>query len=389
MAQGQWTNKLKKWIAEVKGDDGYFVYELNPSRENTSEIYQFSSSTQAGIVDQVSLFMAFREYQESRKLSPSWKQFEDNFMNCFPAAAGKSRNFGADATIPWGRDASEKPKFKVLFPTDSDAQTDQNNFYIWCIEFWPNRKIEDESYLLIGFLNEVMQQCVQIMQLRQTVEGLNHVLGLPQTEHLKRAPKVGLSITIIFSNYKTPPFRKNRFRPDYLERQVTVPWIKRTSLNYSNIRSICGGNNGLTWGRDRATAYVALSDDQFPENKKGMPQVWCGGNSVAQAKRNIKKLLELSDCKIISLSSSGKDYREGTEASRTRLTEPESYTVYPCYFTIENSRIVSEGIAPNASSGKRILLGKLDSKRNRFPLWSEQSPTGWEEAIEELTRWGN
>lgn len=384
-----WTKKVKDKLDELRDDDGYYVYEVMPSRR-TQEKYQFSSSTSAGLVDQISLFNAFAEYNRTSLLAPNWKRFEDNFIDCFPAAVDKSLNFGT-AQTPWGRNKSDRPKFKILYPTDPEAVTDETNRVIWLIEFWPNRSILEESYLLYGYLNDVIIQTIQIMQISGLTANLNHVLGLPITEHLKIAPKVGLTLQINFSNYKDPPWYKSAQRPDYIKHQVSIPFLKRSAANsYQTIRNACGGSNGINWGRERATAYVALSTDQYPANKKGCPQVWCGGGSEAQAKSNIKQLLQLSESIIISFNKSGKDYREGTEAKRLQEEIPsQSYKVYPNVAWIENTRIVEAGTPRNSTPARKILMGKLNKKTNRFRLDFTSEPLGFTQAMNELLTWEN
>lgn len=383
-----WQSKLKQKLDELRDDDGYFVYDLNPDKAQPKERYQFSSSTTAGLVNQISSFLALREYHESKRVWANWEEFEKAFILCFPSAANKSAHWGNEQN-PWGRPAADRPKFQVLQPPGADTDRENSNNSLWIIEFWPIRSAEEDSHLLIGNLSEVINQTIEIMQMIKVTENLYHVNGDFLTEHLKRAPKVGLTIKITFSNYKEPPFFKSSQRPDYIKHEVQVPFCKKAVLqNYALLKSICGGTAGLEWGRRRATAYIALDEDDYPSNKKGMPQLWCGGSTDAEAKKNVKQLMQITEAKIINLTNSGADYREGVNAQRLQDEIPQtSYKIYPAFFTIENTKIVEAGSPRNATPAKKTLLGKLNKKRNKFWLWFQREPIGYQEAITELTRW--
>ena len=380
-----WTSKVKKKLEELRDDDGYYVYEVELNRR-TQEKYQFSSSTTAGIVDQISLFNGLAEYGRIANLAPSWKRFEDNFIDCFPAAVGKSNNWGT-AQTPWGRSRSQRPLFKILYPTDPEAPSDESGRILWLIEFWPNREVKEESFLIYGYINDVIRQVFTIIQTIQATENLNHVLGLPVTDHIKRSPKTGLTFKITFSNYKDPPWYKSKKRQDYVEHQVSIPFIKRSMLNYQKIRTACGGSSGLVWGKRTCLAYVIPNGYRGDNSIIGLPQVWVQGDDERTAEKNLLSLLTLSDSEIVSITDSSKSYRQGINSRRIPQETNNSYIVYANKLWVENKKIVEEGSSINASEAKKVLLGRMNSKRNRFTLNNEEEPPYFESDLNALSIW--
>lgn len=358
---------------------GYDVVEVTPDRDKKDEIYQLAGGT-TGIAHQISQFMATREYIEDKFSEPEFKNFADNFELGFPSIKGLSPNFGKGLGVnPWNKDYDNRPRFNDLTPRNSDGKRSSRFLYV---EFWPDRKKEDESYLLIGSMTLVIQQIQQIWHFKQLTEGLGQWLGYPPTEWLRRRPNQGLTVEIVLANYPNPPFYKSTERKDFKAAQISIPFFQKPNLNYDIIRAACGGNGGLTWGKHRAIAWVADDLDLYPKNKKGMPQMSACGSSYEAAKSNLKRFITLAGVKIASMSHNEIDKSEGVD--KTPSLQGDTYKMYPVHMFIMNSRLLT---FDNPTEAKKTRLGKLDTKKNKLPLWYQKKPEHWDERVNELTTW--
>ena len=380
MSEGQqiprsWQRRVIEKIGAAEGP-GFSVYELKPDRSKDNEVYQLSG-TEEGVAQQISLFLALREYFESKNTNFDWKKFEEEFEKGFILASFMPNT--TPTIQPWGNFYSERPKFKELWG-NIDAQAKGYFGY----DFWPNRENESDRYKLVGSsLAEIANQAIQIMHQQELLKNVQRVIGAPVTEYLRHAPRANVSLTIYLSTFKDPPF--NFRRRGYLQKSVTIPYPRRDALTYANLRAVCGSSAGLGWGIHRAVAWVADDIERFPKGK-GAPQMWASGSSKAEAIKNLKSFMTLLEpgVKILRTNYSETELEEGTIAQDATRGNLRNYKVYPERLTVNNARLVS---LASQQQGLRTLAGKLNTKHNDLPLWQERQPSGWGQHLADFLRW--
>lgn len=380
MPNPTWQSRIIYLLNERQGSTKYEVWDIQPDREK-EEIYQLAGSDQ-GIAHQASLFLATREYLEGKLGTFKIKDFINNFEDCWPADSNKSAAWTANGRA-WKLPKKNRPKLKILnqelatgttFPKEKVPDEGY-----WRFEFWPDRDIEEESYLLGGSLIEIQSQAFRIMHLRQLLDGVARVIGEPPTNRERRLPSVGSKLYIYLNKKKKPRFNKN-------EAYISIPFPNPAKLTYANIRAACGGDGGLGWGKEKAIAWVIPSRAELANypGGKNAPQMHAHGSSMNEAIENLKKFLTLSSGYVIRTNWSRTDPNSGIIAEDPDRLNNLSYRVYPRRCTLMNSRLLRMN---QDIDGVKTAIGKIDSKENDLPLYYSAEPAGWGNAIREILRW--
>ena len=240
------------------------------------------------------------------------------------------------------------------------------------VELTPNRQAEEERLILSGTETEIQTQMMAAMATHNLID--NRDVGMWVGEPLRwdmRNKPPRFAIRIQFFNNPTPPFYSGG--ETVREVTCTIPGIKRSKLDWETIKEACGGNNGYTWGRFLATANLENDQGEFA----GKMMIY--GGSENEAEKQLKRLLELSDYTIQTLSIT-EERREGKRANNRQLYK-ESTQVYPAYLTIINTEKVFR-----EDQGDVTLQGTYKRRRDKILLWTPSKPPGFEEQIQELVR---
>lgn len=376
---------LKKAVDKL--DDalkvGHDVAEVVPNTTSAStkkQIFQFAGS-KAEIASQVSAFMA--NYELSQSLfgisPPDFEKWCETFEAAFsdaPVTTINSKVFG-DKIKPWNRDRNNRPKIKILNKLGESLN------YIWA-EFYPDWDNKEEAYFITGTPFMCVQQIMNIWNTKQIIENgdFAQLLGYPPSEYIKKRPTIGLSVVFVLWNYKSPQIWRitgeKKKKPK--RAQISIPFAKRSSLKYEAIRAALGGSTGLNWGDSNCIAWVADDLDNYPKNKKGMPQMQCKGNSYNDAKSRLKNLLQFTDAKVVSMSGNKLDKEEDLNPTNN---SNQVIKMFPIFMYVMNSRILNF----SSPEGRETRLGRLDTNKNRIELYHETKPRDFDRRLDELFKW--
>lgn len=277
----------------------------------------------------------------------------------------------------WGQGFKNRPRIKEL---NEQADAQQIEGYR-VVEFFPDRENKDESYLLMGSPLALMSQVSLIMNLHLMSRiggGDSAWLGYPLDEYLRAKPRTGVTIQIILTTYKRPPYYQIGSKW-FSKRHVTIPLVDRSKITYQAIRNACGGSQGQSWGEWSARAYVSLD-----EESKGIHQMVCGGSSEATAIRNLEKFLEFTQCKVRKITANKIDYTKGDVARDPDRARYSNFDVYPAWMSIWNTKLVQLDDARR--DGKKTLSGRMLSKHNKLFLYPEREPDNWSSTVRELLK---
>lgn len=276
----------------------------------------------------------------------------------------------------WGQTFNNRPRIKEL-----NEQVDAQRIEGYrVVEFFPDRDKEDESYILFGTPMELMTQISFMMNLHIMMRkmDLGAWVGYPLDEYLREKPRVSISVQIILTTYKRPPYYKLGDKW-FSKRRVTIPLVDKSKLTYQAIRNACGGNAGQNWGEYSARAYISLD-----ETTKGIHQVVAGGSTEEKAKQNLKKFLAFTEGKLRGMTVSKVDYSEGDRASDPDKARYNSFDVYPAWITVWNSKLVA--LDDKKHNGKKTLSGKMISKENKLFIYTDKEPLGWTKIVNDITK---
>ena len=194
-------------------------------------------------------------------------------------------------------------------------------------------------------------------------------MGQTTNEYVRAKPQA-LKLKVLFYSVKEPPWRMSG-SGDITKATYNVPFISRTKMDWTTIKTACGGNNGYLWGRFRCTANISDSNGNIRQM-----QVY--GSTENDAEQRLKALLALSEGSIVTLTTA-EEKKEGRRAA-DKLMYKETTRIYPAYFTIVNSeKIISE-------SHNATLNGNYFRSKGRVPLWTETEPPDAADTIRETLR---
>lgn len=276
----------------------------------------------------------------------------------------------------WGQGLENRPRIREV-NVEPNAQSDQG---YRIVEFFPNRDNKDESYLFFGTPIELRMQIAIFMNFSVMLRGMDvgAWLGYPIDEYLRMKPRSGITLQIILTTYKNPPYYQlgNQW---FSQRQVTIPNVEKSKVTYEAIRNACGGSQGQNWGEWSARAY--LVDEDAP---KGIRQMVAGGSTEQGAKENLKKFLNFTQCKVTRITVNKIDYTQGNDKNDPDREKYNSFKVYPAWISILNTKLV----ALNAKNHgiKKTLSGKQLGKKNKLYIFMDKKPAYWQSQLEEVTQ---
>lgn len=194
---------------------------------------------------------------------------------------------------------------------------------------------------------------------------IGEFVGQGMNEHVRSQPQA-LKLKLLFYSVQNPPWRPPQ--GELVRATYNVPFLNKAKINWTTIKSACGGDNGYMWGRFRCTANISDKDGNIRQM-----QVY--GASENEAEQRLKTLLTLSEGQIVTLTNA-EEKKEGKRAT-DKLLYKESTRVYPAYFTLVNSKKII------AESHNATLSGNYYRSRSRVALWTDSKPPDADEIIQE------
>lgn len=299
----------------------------------------------------------------------------DNWINDFEDGFNRFEKINPNFKQQyWGQGFNSRPRVKEL-NEEADAQAVEG---YRVVEFFPDRDIKDESYMLFGTPIELMSQISYFMNLSIMNKGrdIGTFLGYPLEESLRLKPRTGVTVVIFLTTYERPPFYK-RSAKWFSKHQVTIPDVDKRKLTYKNIRDACGGASGQDWGEWTARAYLSGNDDDKPINK-----MVASGNTEAKAKENLKKFLYFTKLTVRGFSVNKIDYSEGERSKDPDKAKYLNFNVYPAWMSVLNSNLVKLDDARR--NGKKTISGRMLSKHNKMFIYQQLQPKDFASNLNEV-----
>lgn len=276
----------------------------------------------------------------------------------------------------WGQGIANRPRIREL-NIEADAQINQG---YRVIEFFPDRDNKDDSYLFFGTPSEIRMQVATFMNFSVMLRNVDigAFLGYPLDEYLRAEPRTGITIQVVLTYKKQPPFnlKSTTLTPQHW---VTIPLVDKSLISYSALRNACGGDAGQNWGEWSARAY--LSSDDSP---KGIRQMVARGATETLAKKNLKAFLKFTTCKTIRITANRIDYDEGNDVKNPNKAKLSSYEVYPGWISVWNSKLIA--ISATTKGGTPTASGKKIGKRSKLFIYMKKEPTGWLAQFNEVSK---
>lgn len=283
----------------------------------------------------------------------------DNFITDWELQFPDVVKINPELRIP---DPTERPRLKE-HNEEGDAIGEEG---YRLIEYFPNRNVENESFLAFGTPGEIRTQIVIIHALWRMVQTLGDGwIGFPFPDWLKASPQSHASLQIVLLPNR---FGKNYPSEQYWSRrQVTIPRPDRSKLNYAALRNAAGGANGLDWGEWRCTAYLE-SPDGANHHK-----MMASGPTEASAKANLDRFLPFTKCRPLDFTTGKLDFTKGNRAKDPNRNERQNLKIYPAWLWVYNRSL----LPPDYVSGKPTKSGKQSPKKFKFRLDRATEPAGW------------
>ena len=214
----------------------------------------------------------------------------------------------------------------------------------------------------------------QVVANRNLIENrdIGDFVGYPVEDYVRAKPET-IKLTVFFFNFKTPPFtQKAGFR--FVRATYNIPDVDKAKLDWLTIKNACGGNEGYTWGRFRATANLS--------NGRQM-QVYGGSEEIAA--NLMRTLAEFSTAKILTLTVA-EEKKQGRRAENQRMYK-ETTRVYPGFFSVLNYEKVVTEEGREYSGFNATLAGDFKRTRTKkIPLWVQKEPSNARAIIIEALR---
>jgi len=311
------------------------------------------------------------EQNESESRDFDIDNWATEFEQCFPKYLKINPDFRSAETPYWGLPYGERPRLYEMNPEADAINTEGYR----AIEFFPNRDIKDESYILMGTPSEIRIQLMILMNMKRMLSGSEGWIGFPFHEWVKASPG-GISAQIILLpnklgvNYAADPY--------WSKRQISIPSPDRAKLTYDAIRTACGGEQGLNWGEWQARVYLIDPD------RGSQHQMVAGGTSQANAKANLDRFLPFTKCEAKNFTYNQLDYNRGERAKDPIRAKRQSLDVFPAWLWVFNREALP--VETPGTNGLPTHKGRLQARRFKLDIRANKAPTGWAEKLKDAFR---
>jgi hypothetical protein len=243
------------------------------------------------------------------------------------------------------------------------------------VEITPNRDIPNERIILAGNEKVLMPQIASALSHYQLLDNkdIGTDLGGFRTEIVRSNP-ISLQIKIRWYSVTKPPY-KDRYAPNGVltKAEYTLPYVKRTAVDWDKIKLAAGGSNGYNWGRFKATCKLKAPND-------AIHCMVVYGGSEQEAEERLRALVGLTECEILTLNAA-EEKKVGRRATNVALHK-ETVRVYPAWFSVINQQktLFEE-------NSIQMLRGNYQrSNSPKIRLFTDTKPSGIDEVIAEALR---
>lgn len=304
---------------------------------------------------------------------PSWS-FARGFDNLIDSLPGNWGIFAEEAADSFA-DALTDATFLIAQELDtfvaSQRLTEESQNPERGIVLYPDRENENERYILTGRQSDVQSQANIVLSNHRTISNRDIGLLTGQTlDDYVRDKELTLRLRFQLFNRKRPPYG-NTANDSLTRVTITVPDVKRSAISWQKLRFALGGSNGYLWGRFKARGRI--------DSKR---YVTVYGGSESEAVRRLKAVMQLSNADIQTINVT-EELLEGDRLTNPRL-QKDTTQVYPGYVSIINrDRTLA------IDQGRASTDGRWADRQNRFDLWRDTEPRGFDQQVAELFRYSD
>ncbi|ESA37863.1 gliding motility protein [Leptolyngbya sp. Heron Island J] len=236
------------------------------------------------------------------------------------------------------------------------------------VEVQPDRTNDREKIVLAGPESHVKAGVSQALVSHQLIQSrdVGQLIGAPVDDYVREKE---LSLRIKFQLYSVdaPPYIT--VGANAVQRvTITVPDVKRSALDWQQLRAALGGPNGYLWGRWRATARLGKNE-----------YVSAFGATADEAEDRIRAVMTLSNSVIQTVTVT--EERRADERIINPRLQKNVTRVYPGHVTVVNRQRVLA-----ADQGRVSVNGSFIDRQARFELWRDTAPRNFQADIAELLR---
>lgn len=265
------------------------------------------------------------------------------------------------------------------------------------LEIYPERDT-DERVVVHGNTNLIKPVVTEVMAHYQIMEhkDVGQIVGQRVDEAvLQQMPDQSLKLHITWSPRRKPPWSKRSYVNErqltnadiiWHEPEITIPWLKASSLDWEKIKRAAGGVSGFVTGNILYRSYIG-----FPDKGLAGQQFKIYAESESVGLDMLKSLGELSEAEVHSTGMGQRRYNPTLESGAGKKAadqrkERKPLRVYPrfCWVTAYR-RMASEQADENA--GRVNLTGRYSHLRRRIELWPDDEPLTARAVLEELREW--
>lgn len=198
-------------------------------------------------------------------------------------------------------------------------------------------------------LKSAITVLIGIKQLIETYD-LGHWVGYPVHDFAKNWNEA-LRLKLIWAEQKHPPWRPIHTKW-YTMPECTISSVKKSAIDWKNIRTIMGGSTGYSWGTFRATGTIKGKE------KRRAGKVRIQGNSAKEAEKMLREVMKLSSAELGNFTVS--EMKISNVSPRYQAKK-----VYPAFFVVSNN-----GYDANKVGSKDPPKPKV----KKFPVWMDEPP---------------
>ena len=284
--------------------------------------------------------------------NPVTQEFVEEFVDEFKDACIEAGYIVAQGIDNW------------VFMQREQRRLDEENERL--VEIVPNRENPDESIFVQGNADEIRTQTMSAINTYNLVESrdIGDWVGHPLRESIKK-PHKDTFIKILLRGAPRPPF-KNADGTNAKRTQIEIPNIKRSQLNWKDIKQAVGSTNGYMWGRFLVVAR--LEDDH---------KITFYAASETEGKIVLDRLLKLTKSDLLTLTF----FEETREGVRRKFDDlyKEPTRVYPSHVVIVNQyKILTQ------NEGRATTRGRKQQRKIKFPLYTDNKPADFDETVDSL-----
>lgn len=236
------------------------------------------------------------------------------------------------------------------------------------VEIVPNREAPNQRIILSGNERALMPAIVQTLATHQLIgqQDLGTLVGYPAEESYIKSPD-DLTLIIEFRSVSAPPLNRPG-EPAAQRVTLKIPGVKRTALDWTQIKTAAGGSNGYLYGPKKVT---------FRISNGGNTTVYASTHEEAEQRG--RALLALSTNEIIG-ESPGEE-KEAGRRSRVNNNVKKIIQIYPYEATV----IYAKKTTDTTKGRVRLSDGQRVTYENyKFLLWPDVPPVNFSQEIANL-----